>query len=389
MKFAIISVAVLLVNLASAALEPIRRATNSTPEGRILLGSPGHIYIVKWVPGIDVGFRILLDEKVPAVASWMAFAPPNHLYVVDESSTALYLYELDLNNNKLVPVEVQEASSGVVHLEFNADKTRLLGSAYGNGTIDIWNVENGGLSLIKTITTPNKGPQVISHPHQANLDPTGRFFAINDLGTDSIIIVDSKSDAYEIIDIIYIMPEGCGPRHGVFYPRGAYMATSYMVVCEKSNRVLVYSVKYESDTLALKQIQQESTFTNDSPPANESAAAAGSIVLMPDNQSLYVTNRLTGNETDYITSFKIDSLNYSVPRLIPSHTFSTHGLVPRMISPSNEGKYIFAANQGGRVGLIAMERMMDGSLSDRPMIGLWGDMFGEEDSGPRFVQQIR
>lgn len=109
------------------------------------------------------------------IPSWMAFANPSRLYVVDEASAALRLFELDLESDELTIKAKNEASWGVVHLEFNADKTRLIGSAYGKGTTDVWNIEKGSLDLTKTIASPGKlGPnkerQTAPHPHQANLE---------------------------------------------------------------------------------------------------------------------------------------------------------------------------------------------------------------------------
>ncbi|KAG5786426.1 hypothetical protein H9Q69_014422, partial [Fusarium xylarioides] len=54
------------------------------------------------------------------------------------------LSNLDLEANKLTLKTKKAGSVGVVHLEFNSDKTRLVGAAYGNGTIDVWNTEKGG-----------------------------------------------------------------------------------------------------------------------------------------------------------------------------------------------------------------------------------------------------
>lgn len=59
-------------------------------------------------------------------------------YSVDEFSAALRLFEIDLEKDNVTLEEAKNASSGVVHLAFNSDKTRLIGSAYGNGTIDVW-----------------------------------------------------------------------------------------------------------------------------------------------------------------------------------------------------------------------------------------------------------
>ncbi|KAK7592686.1 hypothetical protein V3481_007294 [Fusarium oxysporum f. sp. vasinfectum] len=127
------------------------------------------------------------------------------------------------------------------------------------------------------------------HPHQTNFDPTHRFFAINDLGTDSILIIDSKDDAFQVINIIKVLP-GCDPRHGVFYPRGVLWATHYIVICEISDQLLVYTVLYRGTYLDLKLIQGISTFGPGFPPANAASAAAGAILLAPNNRDLYISN---------------------------------------------------------------------------------------------------
>ncbi|KAF4445798.1 hypothetical protein FALBO_17148, partial [Fusarium albosuccineum] len=177
---------------------------------------------------------------------------------------------------------------------------------------------------------------------------------------DSVIIIDTKDDAYEVTINDSIAMSGCGPHHRLFYPQGADQATSYMVVCEKSKQVAVLSVKYESDRLFLEQFQRASVFSNDSPPANETNAAPVAITLMPDNQNLYVSNRGIGNETDYISFFRIDTFNASLPRLGLSGMFPAHGTSPWMISPSKDGKWLFTANLAGDdAGVFALKVMID------------------------------
>ncbi|KAM5349330.1 hypothetical protein ACJ41O_005835 [Fusarium nematophilum] len=388
MKFTAYYMAALFTALTSATFQSIRRAANfSSASARILLGSPEHIYIADSSPGSTTKLSLSLDKEVAGIPSWMAFASPNRLYVVDESSATLHHFELDLRQDMLLLRDEKEASSGVVHLQFNIDKTRLIGSAYGDGTIDIWDIENGGLNLIKTIASPGKlGPhkerQSAPHPHQANLDPTGRFFAINDLGTDSIVIIDAKDDIYRAVNNIYVTP-GCGPRHGVFYPQGAAQATHYFVVCEISNQVLVYAVKYHDDCLALNQIQSISTFGADFPPANKTSAAAGAILLASNNRDLYISNRSTGNKTDSISHFKITLSNCSYPWLNFVSTRSTEGVGPRTMSFSKDERYIIVGNQGSGFGLVVSEREADGTLGNNPTAAV-----GAPGFGPQFVKQI-
>ncbi|KAF4466488.1 hypothetical protein FALBO_6652 [Fusarium albosuccineum] len=390
MNFNFFSIAIFLMAAVSATSAHIRRAAESYSEGRILLGGPDYIYISRWIPEAESRFGIRLERQVSALVSWMAFAPPDRLYVADQSSTLLRLYEINLEDDMINVKQETEASSGVVHLEFNKDKTRLFASAYDSGAVDIWNIEGNTLNLMKTVTTLKEHSEVASHPHQANLDPTGRFLVVNDGGTDSIIIIDTKDDVYNIKGSVDITPSGCGPHHGVFYPQGTDKATAYIVVCEESSDVLVYSVVYDVDQLILTHIQTERTFSDDSPPANKSTTSAGGIALMPDNQNLYVSNRMMGNETDYISFFRIDIVNSSLPMLSLSGIFPAHGIYPNMISPSMDGRWLFTANQdGGNAGAFATKVNIDGTLRDGPDVGIWFYLFGEKGSGPRFIEQIR
>ncbi|KAF4973465.1 hypothetical protein FZEAL_9327 [Fusarium zealandicum] len=359
----------------------------ATPAARVLLGNSGQIYIADFSPATG-DLKISLKEEIVGGNTWMAFAPPNLVYAVDENAAALRLFELDLKNNKLNLKTEKNASTGVVHLEFNTDKTRLVGAAYGNGTVDVWNIEDGGLELIKTIKSdaklgPNEERQSASHPHESVLDPSGRFFAVNDLGTDSVIIIDSKDDAYEVANTLRVTA-GCGPRHGVFYPHGADKATHYIVGCELTNEVLVYTVTYKDDQLAFKNIQTISSYGKDAPAKTPEEAALGEVILAPNNVDLYISNRLSGNDTDSIAHFTIADCG----KLTYADTVSTGGILPRMMSFSSTAKHVFVGNQDGDLGLVALKRGTDGKLMEKPVASIKASEFGEAGFGPAFVQQI-
>ncbi|OBS28778.1 hypothetical protein FPOA_02714 [Fusarium poae] len=365
---------------------PAPSASASSSPARILLGNSGHIYVADFTPKTGK-FEISINEEIEGGNSWMAFAEPNLLYAVDENSNELRLFNLNLKTNQLNLTTKKTGSTGVVHLEFNSDKSRMVGAAYGNGTIDVWNTKDGGLELIKTIKSPGKlGPnkerQDTPHPHQANLDPSGRYFAVNDLGTDSVVLIDSKNDAFTAKNIP--IEAGCGPRHGVFYPRGQDKATHYIIACELSNQALVYSVTYKANTLALKHYQSISTYGKDAPAKDIKKAAVGEIILSPSNKDVYISNRLSGQKTDSIARFTIAECG----TLTYAETVSSGGLLPRMMSFSLTAKHIFVGNQNGTNGLVALKRGSDGKLVEKPVGSLPGSVFGEALFGPQYVQQI-
>ncbi|CAM1509845.1 Fc.00g001800.m01.CDS01 [Cosmosporella sp. VM-42] len=370
--------------LSSASAIPHYRTNASS--GRVLLGNPGSIKIADYDGS---NFKFSLNQVVEGSPSWMALSSANTLFAVDENSSNLRLFNLDTAANTLVLKTQQVGSAGVVHLEFNKQKTRMVGAAYGTGKIDVWNIENNGLKLIKTLDSVGKlGPgQDGRHPHQSLLDPSGRFFAVNDLGSDTIVLIDSKDDAFKISSTARLPTNGCGPRHGAFYPQGAAQATHYVVVCELANEVHLFSLAYTPDTINFTPVQKLSTFGKDFPPAT-SGAAAGELILAPNNEDLYISNRVTGNSTDSIAHFKVNKAANGTVNLSFKHSTSTTGVNPRMISFSKDAGTIFVGNIKSGNGLAALTRGADGILEDGSKGSLPVSAFGAEGFGPQFVLQI-
>lgn len=375
------------ITIPSPTMPPA--AENASSKARVLMGHNGHIFLADYT---GAAAKITLKQPYAGAASWMSFTSPNKLYAVDENSAALSLFSLDLAKSTLELKKKANGSEGVVHLAPNKQGTRMVGAAYGAGTIDVWNTENGDLKLMKTIQSagklgPNTDRQEKHHPHQAVLDPSDRFYAINDLGSDSIVIVDSKDDKFEVSSFYTLNSPGAGPRHGVFYPRKSNKATHYMVVCEMTNEIHVLAVEYKDDTLAFTPVQTISTFAKG---GEKKGAAAGEIILSPDNKDLYVSNRLTGETTDSIAHFKVsqDASSGEVSLKFQG-SVSSGGLLPRMMSFSKNASTVFVGNQDGASGFVALKRNADGSLVEKPTATIDNKEFGDKQFGPQFVMQIQ
>lgn len=351
-------------------------------------------------------FTILANNTMPGTsASWLLprCGRNGDVYAVDEFGSNTRLFRINPpagDGDSAAAVEtislVQNAtgSSGVVYLEFGAGQTRVVGSAYGNGTIDVWDTSaaDGSLKFMKQIVPggelgPNRLRQEASHPHQAILDPTTRFFVANDLGTDTILVIDAEGDAFEITSRIRVDPAGCGPRHGVFYPPKG-LATHYILVCEMLRLVQVYNVAYTGGKLQMSQSQSLDTFPPDSPPKNMTTASAGEIQVSPDGHDIYVSNRGSGSETDNVSHFAV-KVSGGKLTLEFKDSISSGGILPRMFSlESGTGRFVFLTNQDGELGLVAFKRNADGSLGPKPVASLPRSLFGMPEYGPQFVQQI-
>ena len=218
------------------------------------------------------------------------------------------------------------------------------------------------------------------------LDPSGRFFAIPDLGADSVHLPDAES--FEIVSRADLGP-GTGPRHGSFLTAGGAKTgappTHYAVACEISNQVQLFSVEDKDGKMSLAHVQTLSSYGPDAPPANATSAAAGELIVASNQRGVYVSNRLSGNAGgDSIAHFV-----FADGRLAFKDEVATGGLSPRMLSLSADEKTVYCANQAdGPAGLVAFQRACSGTLTqaasqDYSVIGAEPNGFG-----PAFVQEI-
>jgi 6-phosphogluconolactonase (cycloisomerase 2 family) len=372
---------------AAAMLTPRQNSTSLTR--KLIVGGPGQILAYDYD---GQTFTNTANSSAAGTApSWMIFKQPNRLYAVDENSNSTRLFNLSPLNNSLSaqPVSVVNGSSGVVSLEFNKNKTHLVGTSYSEGQVDVWDVSSpdGSLKLVKQIPLPGPtGPaeiQSVHRAHQAVLDPTGRFFAIADLGGDAIHFIDSAS--WEINNTIQVEPAGSGPRHGAFIGGDCMTLPShYVVACELKSLITLFEVEVTGQgQLNLTNPQTLSTFGDAFPPQNTTSAAAGELIAASNERDIYVTNRNTGNETDSISHFVLQD-----GKLVFADQISSGGVGPRQLSFSKDQSIIFGTNQAGDAGLVAFQRSTeDGTLT--LVSSLPNSNFSSSaGSGPQFVQEI-
>ncbi|KAM0448745.1 hypothetical protein ACHAO4_008217 [Trichoderma viride] len=362
---------------------------------RLLIARPGHIYLATYSPA-SPSIIIDLDLPVAGIPSWFAVSPtdPSLLYTFDENAATTFLYKLDLAANSLTKVvERNDGSEGVCHLGLSKDGSIMVGSSWASGTVDIWNTSNGSLEFVKTM--PSKDAHLdagkVARAHQAVLDPTGRFFVINDLGTDSLLVLDSAAANVPIVNRVRV-PEGSGPRHGVFYPSGGDApATHYMLLCEKSNRVIVFALKYSDENIGFTLSGSYSTFMEgDAESERTAGAAAGEIALSRDGKHVYTSNRLMNSPTETIAHFRALESEEGLSLELMGET-STGGKHPRMFSVSRDEGELFVGNQEGEWAVVVLKRRDDGTLEEKPVAGIRMDELvkpGGDVRGPMFVLEV-
>ena len=388
----------LLSAIGLLALTPVVMTT--VAESATLLVGGGPAGTVSAVAFDGASFTVIANNTIQGTAaSWLLFRENSvNLYAVDENSNTMRLFDFDASTNAISLRQTANGSSGVVSLAFNADRTRMASASFGAGALNFWDVGSldGSMVLLQEIASddalgPNLVRQDAPHPHQVQIDPSGRFFVANDLGTDTVLVVGADGDNFSITTHFRVDQPGCGPRHGAFFPPGASIATHYILLCEMLNLVNVLELSYRDDSIQFTTVQVLSTFGPDFPPVNLSSSTAGEIQVSPDGRDVYVSNRNTGNETDSISHFAAVTGNNGSVELEFRGTISSGGLVPRMISLGLDGldNVLFATNQDGAFGLAAFSRREDGSLDSEPLASLPLSVFGSAGQGPQFVQEVR
>ncbi|KAK5947821.1 hypothetical protein OHC33_011162 [Knufia fluminis] len=372
---------------------------------KLLVGSAGQLRGIDFDGTVFTPRENALVEESGKAASWMIFKEPNLLYAVDENSDQVRLFAYDPEVGALTgEPRPFTGTPGAVHLALTQDQKRLIASSYGKGAVDIWDssAADGTLQLIKTIMLvgapgPDTAVQTQLRAHQGVADPTGRFVVVNDLGGDMIHVLDAAADSYSISNVVKTDP-GCGPRHGGFLQLdGGAQATHYVVVCEISNMVQLFSVSYGDTTAGLtyKHVHAVSTFGAAFPPVNATSARAGEL-LIAKSGAIYVSNRLTGNQTDSISHFALEakSNDDTTPQLVFKSGVSSGGVGPRMMSWSHDEEVMFVANMNGVNGLVALKKdSTTGVLDGVPLGVLTNEAFAPDlpvgqGFGPMFVQEV-
>ncbi|KAI0594871.1 putative isomerase YbhE [Biscogniauxia sp. FL1348] len=383
-----------------------RQDSGAPAPRKLLIGAPFQIFTANFDGS---GFSITSTNTTSGTApSWLLTKEPNLVYAVNENADGLNLFTLSDNKMSLKPVSTVSGSNGVVFLEFNSDQTRLVGAAYGNGTVDVWDssAADGSLKYLKKIDVSTFGDpspgQTGHHPHQALLEPSGRWFVIPDLGGDKLLLLDGKDDRWDMT-VAAEFTAGTGPRHGGFIT-ASDNTKYYALASELSNEVYLFRLDYDTTgdgTVKFTLVQQQSTYGAAFPPQNATSAAAGELAVAANQRDVYISNRLSGNATDSIAHFVFDtssSSNSSSPGLSFADTVSSGGILPRMFSLSKDGtdqSLVFVANQGGDHGLVALARSADtGALDPTPVATMPNkalvapELAATPNMGPQFVLEI-
>ncbi|TVY82706.1 putative 6-phosphogluconolactonase [Lachnellula suecica] len=222
------------------------------------------------------------------------------------------------------------------------------------------------LQLVK-FTIPAPGPnerQDVPHPHEALLDPTGKFLLVPDLGADAIHIfaIDAVTGNLTACPDAKTAP-GDGPRHGEWWsPKGNTTSSAGLklyTVNELGNSVSSWTVSYGA-CLTLNRTQTISTFAGGNiPPSttfNNASFPPKAAELRIIGNFLYAANRNDksfGNQTDSLAMYTIDSRTGALSWV---EATSAHAFYPRSFSVNKAGTLVAVGGQtSSSVAIIARD----------------------------------
>lgn len=276
--------------------------------------------------------------------SFLALHPNGKfLYAVNETqeyngqkSGAITAYEItDVAGGALKKLNTVSAhGASPCHLALTPGSKSLITANYHGGTVCVVAIKSDGslgknLNIIQHKGSSVKLPrQSVPHPHAVNIDPTGKFAFIADLGMDQVLRYRIKEDgSLSEQDGTTKVKGASGPRHFAFHPSG-----KFGYVLNEMNRTIT-AFTYAGTTGDLKEIQTASTV-----PEGWERGSTAEIFCHPNGNWLYSSNR--GH--DSIACFAIDPSN---GRIEVIDIEKTGGRTPRNFNLAPEGKHLIAANQ--------------------------------------------
>ncbi len=228
--------------------------------------------------------------------------------------------------------EIARADTGGingVHLALDPSGRFLVVANYASGSVAVLPVRaDGGLGdCVQVVALPGPpGPhreeQTMSHPHQILFDPAGRFVLVPDKGLDRVFVLafDALRGRLALDERrTLILRPGSGPRHAAFHPNGSLV----WVLNELASTIVACRWNATNGTLVPHQ------WLPTLPPDFFSPSKAAAIVVTPDGDRVFVSNR--GH--DSIACFGVDP---DTGRLATLGWVPTQGACPRfmLIDPS-------------------------------------------------------
>jgi 6-phosphogluconolactonase len=301
-----------------------------------------------YLSSLDQGTGALSPARKVADKSdsvFVAFSPDRkHLYALAEVRRfamnpveAIETYEVDVATGNLTNVGERVAGGPEsCHISVDPSGRCVLTANYDGHYVEVFPILKDATVGARTSIVrhsgsgPNLTRQESAHPHSINVDPTGRFAIVADLGLDRLFVyrLDPTTGTLSPNDppSVQVAP-GAGPRHFAFHPDG----THAFVINEMGGSITAF--KWDGDKGILTPYETVPILPKDFKGLNTSAE----VVVSKDGHFVYGSNR--GDDSIVIHAF--DS---STGKLTFVQRMTDGIKVPRNYAIDPSGKWLVCGN---------------------------------------------
>jgi 6-phosphogluconolactonase len=178
---------------------------------------------------------------------------------------------------------------------------------------------------------PDKSRQETAHPHSINVDPSGRFAIVADLGLDRVYVyrLDAATGTLIPNDPPFArVPPGAGPRHFAFHPDGRHA----FVINEMGASITAFT--WDGEKGVLTPYQTIPILREDYHGGTNTSAE---VVVSRDGRFVYGSNR--GDDSLVVLRFELASGAMSFVQRMADGV-----KVPRNYAIDPSGKWLVCAN---------------------------------------------
>ncbi|WP_263534220.1 lactonase family protein [Paucibacter sp. TC2R-5] len=315
----------------------------------------------------------------PPNPSWLCpAADGTRLYVANEFDGAaggcgqLTAYAREGKSGALtLKQSVSSGGAAPAHLSLSCDQRFVFAANYGGGSVAVLPVAADG-SLNEPLTVSRHaelfgaassasqpaalaapGSFAISghdggpHAHMAQLDPSGRFLLVSDLGLD--LMISWRFDAASgqlTAPQSWRASSGAGPRHFAFHPQCAELC--YVLNEEASTLACLH---FDAQTGRLSTLAEVSSL----PEGFKGSSFASDLRFSADGRFLYCLNRLHD-------SIAIFALAPDGSLALRGHEW-TRGSYPRSFAFDPSGRFLYVCNQRSDHLAVFAVQSGDGGLA--------------------------
>ncbi|MDQ3701474.1 MAG: lactonase family protein [Chloroflexota bacterium] len=326
-----------------------------------------HLFSLDRADGTLLPWKVV--EGLPNPSSLAFGAGKKYLYAVnaiasynDTTSGSVTALRVEPSTGDLEIVNVVSSQgSGPTHLSVHPSGKYVFAANYGAGSVVVLPIKPDGslgdATDVQQISGP-LGPQpaqdappgsfAISghdapHAHQAQIDPTGKYLFVSDLGTDRIYnyTFDVGAGTLTPNDQPFVQAApGAGPRHIAFHANGRWVYS----LNEEASTLDVMAYNSGDGSLAIQHTL--STL----PDGYEGTNYPSEIHVSDDGRFVYAANRLH----DTIAVFAIDAATGMATSR--GHVW-TRGSYPRHFAIEPTGKFLYVCHtQSDNVTSFVVDR---------------------------------